>query len=66
MEATRQIQLGAKLKEMLNDFLKEENRRKQPLPQFGIGNIIRRRQGQKEKRFFLDCPEINTVVERAE
>lgn len=66
MEAAKQNQLGIKLKEMLNDFFKEETRRKQPLPQFGTGNVIRRREGQKEKRFFLTGSKVGPVAEQVE
>jgi hypothetical protein len=53
MEETKRNQLGTRLKKMIDDFIKEQDRRKQPLAQPGIGNVIRRREGQKEKRFFL-------------
>ena len=65
MDETKRNQLGTKLKQMLNDFLKEETRRNTPpIPQSGTGNIIRRREGQKEKRFSLACPKVGTVAEQ--
>ena len=67
MEETKRNQLGTKLKQMLNDFLKEETRRNTPpIPQSGTGNIIRRREGQKEKRFSLACSKVGTVAELVE
>jgi hypothetical protein len=44
-------QLEVKLKKMLNHFDQIKAKQKQPIPQPGIGNIIRRRAGEKEKRF---------------
>ncbi|MCD4718192.1 MAG: hypothetical protein K8R45_15805 [Desulfobacterales bacterium] len=52
-EGTRN-QLEAKLKKMLNhlNYLDQAKaKKKQPIPQAGSGNIIRRRAGEKEKRF---------------
>jgi hypothetical protein len=67
MEATKRNQLGTKLKEMLNAFLKEETRRNTPpIPQSGTGNVIRRREGQKEKRFSLACSKSDPVAEQVE
>jgi len=45
-------QLEVKLKKMLNHFDQAKAKQKQPIPQSGTGNIIRRRAGEKEKRFF--------------
>lgn len=45
-------QLGAKLKEMIKHFDQAEAKRKEPITQSGTGNAIRRREGEKAKRFF--------------
>ena len=50
-EGTRN-QLEAKFKKMPNHFDQIKAKQKQPIPQSGAGNIIRRRAGEKEKRFF--------------
>ena len=49
-EVTRN-QLEVKLKKMLNHFDQVKAKKEQPVPQSGTGNIIRRRAGEKEKRF---------------
>jgi len=49
-EGTRN-QLEVKLKNMLNQFDQAKAKQKQPIPQPGTGNIIRRREGEKDKRF---------------
>ena len=46
-------QLEVKLKEMLNHFDQAKAKQKQPIPQPGTGNIIRRRKGEEEKRFSI-------------
>jgi hypothetical protein len=51
VEENRRNQLNAKLKEMIKHFEQAEAKRKQPLAQSGTGNAIRRREGQKGKRF---------------
>ena len=51
MEETRRNQLDAKLKEMIKDFEKDQAKRNEPIRHFGTGNAIRRRLGQKAKRF---------------
>jgi hypothetical protein len=51
-EGTRN-RLEAKLKKMLNNLDQAKARQKQPIPQSGTGNIIRRRAGEKEKRFSI-------------
>ena len=43
--------LDAKLKKMVNQFDQSEAKKKKPITQSGKGNIIRRRTGEKEKRF---------------
>jgi hypothetical protein len=51
-EGTRN-RLEAKLKKMLNHLEQAKAKQKQPIPQSGTGNIIRRRAGEKEKRFSI-------------
>ena len=53
MEEHRRNQLDAKLKEMIKQFEQAEAKRKEPITQFGTGNAIRRREGQKAKRFYV-------------
>ena len=49
-EGTRN-QLEVKLKKMLDHLDQAEAKQRQPRPQPGTGNIIRRRKGEKDKRF---------------
>jgi hypothetical protein len=49
-EGTRN-QLEVKLKKMLDHHDQDKAKQKQPIPQLGTGNIIRRRRGEKDKRF---------------
>lgn len=51
VEENRRNQLDVKLKEMIEDFDQAEARRKDPITQSGTGNGIRRREGEKDKRF---------------
>ena len=51
-EGTRN-QLEVKLKKMLNHLDQTKAKQKQSIPQPGTGNIIRRRKGEKEKRFSI-------------
>jgi hypothetical protein len=51
-ESTRN-QLEVELKKMLDHLDQAKAKQKQPIPQSGIGNIIRRRAGEKEKRFSI-------------
>jgi len=51
VEENMRNQLGAKLKEMIKHFDQAEAKRKEPITQSGTGNAIRRREGQKAKRF---------------
>jgi hypothetical protein len=51
VEENRRNQLGVKLKEMIKHFDQAEAKRKEPLTQSGTGNGIRRREGEKDKRF---------------
>ena len=53
MEEKRRNQLDAKLKEMIKHFDQAEAKRKEPMTQSGTGNAIRRREGQKVKRFYV-------------
>ena len=51
-EGTRNL-LETKLKKMIHHFEQDEARKKQPKTQSVNGNIIRRRAGEKEKRFSI-------------
>ena len=51
-EGTRN-QLELKLKKMLHHLEQAKAKLKQPIPQSGTGNIIRRRAGEEEKRFSI-------------
>ena len=53
MEERKRNELETKLKKMFDDFMQNESKRKEPVIQSGTGNIIRRREGQKEKRFSI-------------
>jgi len=53
VEENRRNQLDAKLKEMIKHFEQAEAKRKEPVTQSGIGNAIRRREGEKAKRFYV-------------
>ena len=46
-------QLEAKLKEMLDHLDQAKANKRKPVTQSGTGNIIRRRAGEKEKRFSI-------------
>ena len=52
VEENRRNQLDAKLKEMIKHLDQAEAKRKEPITQSGTGNAIRRREGEKAKRFF--------------
>ena len=54
MEEKRRNQLDARLKEMIMQLAQAEAKRNQPITQLGAGNAIRRREGERDKRFF--CP----------
>jgi LysM repeat protein len=45
-------QLEIELKKMLNPLDQAKTKEKLSIPQSSTGNIIRRRKGQKDKRFF--------------
>jgi len=49
-ESTRD-QLDAKLKKMLNNLDQAQLKHKEPKVKSGTGNTIRRRKGEKDKRF---------------
>jgi hypothetical protein len=51
-EGTRN-QLEVKLKKMLNHFDQSKTKQRQTIHQPGAGNIIRRRKGEKDKRFSI-------------
>jgi len=53
VEENRRNQLDAKLKEMIKHFEQAEANRKEPITQSGSGNAIRRKEGQKAKRFYV-------------
>jgi len=51
MNKNTRNQLEVKLKKMLNQLDQANTKKKQVITQSGGGNIIRRRAGEKEKRF---------------
>jgi hypothetical protein len=51
LEESRRNELDAKLKEMIKHFDQAEAKRKEPRRPSGTGNAIRRREGEKAKRF---------------
>jgi len=53
VEEDRRNQLDAKLKEMIKHLEQAEAKHKEPITQSGTGNAIRRREGQKAKRFHV-------------
>ena len=53
MEENRRNQLDAKLKEMIKHLEQAEAKRKKPITQPGTGNAIRRREGERPKRFYV-------------
>ena len=53
MNKGTRYQLEVKLKKMLNHLDQAKAEQNQPIPQSGTGNIIRRRAGEKEKRFSI-------------
>jgi hypothetical protein len=52
LEENKRNQLDAKLKEMIRNLDQAEAKRKKPTTQSATGNAIRRREGEKAKRFF--------------
>ncbi len=52
MEEKRRHHLDAILKEMIKHLSQAEAKRNEPITQSGTGNAIRRREGEKDKRFF--------------
>ena len=53
--------LEAKLKKMLNHLDQTKAKQKKPITQSGTGNIIRRRAGEKEKRFSNKADDIDEL-----
>jgi hypothetical protein len=51
MEENRRNQLNAKLKEMIKDLDQAKAKRNKPITLSGTGNAIRRREGEKDRRF---------------
>ena len=51
-EGTRN-RLDAKLKKMLDHFDQAKSKKRNPITQSAIGNIIRRRVGKEDKRFSI-------------
>jgi hypothetical protein len=51
VEENMRNQLDAKLKEMIKHFDQAEAKRNEIITQSGTGNGIRRREGEKDKRF---------------
>jgi hypothetical protein len=51
VEENRRNQLDAKLKEMIKQFEQSEAKRNKPIKQSSTGNGLRRREGEKAKRF---------------
>ena len=62
-EGTRN-QLEVKLKKMLNDLDQAKDREEKAVSHLGTGNIIRRRKGEKDKRFSI-CRETELCTEAA-
>jgi hypothetical protein len=52
VEENRRNQLDAELKEMIKHLDQSEAKRKEAITESGTGNTIRRRGGEKAKRFF--------------
>jgi len=52
MNKHTQNQLNAELKRMLDQLDRAAAEQKEQIPRSGTGNIIRRRKGEKETRFF--------------
>jgi hypothetical protein len=57
-------QLELKLKKMLNHLDQAKDRQEKAISQLGTGNIIRRRKGEKDKRFSI-CREPGLCAEAA-
>ena len=51
MNKNTRNQLEVELKKMLNLLDQAESKQKEPIPQPATGNIIRRRKGERDKRF---------------
>ena len=59
MQEDKRSALEEQLKKMLENSSQEKDRKEQPRTKSGKGNVIRRRAGEKDKRFFT--PKIKTV-----
>jgi uncharacterized coiled-coil DUF342 family protein len=51
VEENKRNELNAKLKEMIKEFDQAKAKRNKPITLSGTGNAIRRREGQKDRRF---------------
>jgi hypothetical protein len=51
VEENKRNELNAKLKEMIKNLDQAEAKRNKPVTLSGTGNAIRRREGQKDRRF---------------
>ena len=51
VEENRRNELNAKLKEMIKNLDQAEAKRNKPVTLSGTGNAIRRREGEKDRRF---------------
>ena len=51
MQEGKQHRLEEKLKRMIREHDQSEAKKRQVMTQVGTGNIIRRRKGEKDKRF---------------
>ena len=51
MEEDKRSALEEQLKKMIENSSQEKEKKEQPKTRTGTGNIIRRRAGEKEKRF---------------
>ena len=52
MNTEAQKKLEEKLKKMINDSILKKDKKERPVTKMGNGNVIRRRAGEKDKRFF--------------
>ena len=53
MNESKRNQLEVELKKMIHHLDQAKAKQDKPMPQQGTGNIIRRRAGEKEKRFSI-------------
>ncbi|MBN2418628.1 MAG: hypothetical protein JXL81_04535 [Deltaproteobacteria bacterium] len=52
MEQDKRSALEEQLKKMIEKTTQEKEKKEQPKTKTGSGNVIRRRAGEKDKRFF--------------